>query len=37
MMFSATFPIAVKNFRDRFVRDPFEVNLMDELTLKGLT
>jgi ATP-dependent RNA helicase DDX6/DHH1 len=37
LMFSATFPITVKDFKDRFLRKPHEVNLMDELTLKGVT
>ncbi|GJQ13863.1 hypothetical protein GpartN1_g5654.t1 [Galdieria partita] len=37
MLFSATFPITVKDFRDRFQRKPYELNLMDELTLKGVT
>lgn len=37
LMFSATFPITVKDFRDRFLNRPYEINLMDELTLKGVT
>jgi len=37
MLFSATFPITVKSFRDRWLKDPYEINLMDELTLKGVT
>jgi ATP-dependent RNA helicase DDX6/DHH1 len=37
LLFSATFPITVKNFKDRFVPNPYEINLMDELTLKGVT
>jgi ATP-dependent RNA helicase DDX6/DHH1 len=37
MLFSATFPITVKVFRDKFQRKPYELNLMDELTLKGVT
>eukprot|EP00178_Gracilaria_changii_P014439 TRINITY_DN406_c0_g2_i1.p1 TRINITY_DN406_c0_g2~~TRINITY_DN406_c0_g2_i1.p1 ORF type:complete len:422 (-),score=68.68 TRINITY_DN406_c0_g2_i1:879-2111(-) len=36
-LFSATFPVAVKGFRDRFLRKPYEINLMDELTLQGIT
>lgn len=36
-LFSATFPVAVKGFRDRFLKKPFEINLMDELTLQGIT
>uniref|UniRef100_A0A6B2L5D8 RNA helicase n=1 Tax=Arcella intermedia TaxID=1963864 RepID=A0A6B2L5D8_9EUKA len=37
MLFSATFPITVKAFRDRNLRDPYEINLMETLTLKGVT
>eukprot|EP00761_Pharyngomonas_kirbyi_P012887 gb/GECH01012914.1/.p1 GENE.gb/GECH01012914.1/~~gb/GECH01012914.1/.p1 ORF type:complete len:411 (+),score=79.84 gb/GECH01012914.1/:1-1233(+) len=37
LLFSATFPITVKNFTDRHLRKPYEINLMDELTLKGIT
>ncbi|PXF46008.1 DEAD-box ATP-dependent RNA helicase 8 [Gracilariopsis chorda] len=36
-LFSATFPITVKGFRDRYLRKPYEINLMDELTLQGIT
>uniref|UniRef100_A0A7S0ZBP0 RNA helicase n=1 Tax=Timspurckia oligopyrenoides TaxID=708627 RepID=A0A7S0ZBP0_9RHOD len=36
-LFSATFPIAVKGFRDKFQRKPYEINLMEELTLRGIT
>lgn len=37
LLFSATFPITVKAFSDRNLRDPYEINLMDTLTLKGVT
>ena len=37
LLFSATFPIIVKAFKDKFLRNPYEINLMDELTLKGIT
>lgn len=37
LLFSATFPITVKSFKDRYLRNPHEVNLMEELTLKGVT
>jgi len=37
LLFSATFPVTVKTFRDRFLRKPYEINLMEELTLKGVT
>ncbi|KAJ3008782.1 UNVERIFIED_CONTAM: putative ATP-dependent RNA helicase ddx6 [Siphonaria sp. JEL0065] len=36
-LFSATFPIVVKAFKDKFLNKPYEINLMDELTLKGVT
>ena len=37
LCFSATFPSSVKSFRDKWLDDVKEVNLMDELTLKGIT
>eukprot|EP01087_Luapelamoeba_hula_P001906 TRINITY_DN116_c5_g1_i1.p1 TRINITY_DN116_c5_g1~~TRINITY_DN116_c5_g1_i1.p1 ORF type:complete len:493 (+),score=86.29 TRINITY_DN116_c5_g1_i1:138-1616(+) len=37
LLFSATFPLTVKDFKDRFLRKPYEINLMEELTLKGVT
>lgn len=37
LLFSATFPITVKDFKETHMKSPFEVNLMDELTLKGVT
>ncbi|KAI8975282.1 ATP-dependent RNA helicase DHH1 [Mycotypha africana] len=37
MLFSATFPMIVKNFKDKFLVKPYEINLMDELTLRGVT
>ncbi|KAK0735999.1 P-loop containing nucleoside triphosphate hydrolase protein [Apiosordaria backusii] len=37
MLFSATFPISVKDFSDKNMREPYEINLMDELTLRGIT
>ncbi|KAI6360045.1 DExD/H-box ATP-dependent RNA helicase dhh1 [Pyricularia grisea] len=37
MLFSATFPISVKEFSDKNMTDPYEINLMDELTLRGIT
>lgn len=37
LLYSATFPVTVKHFRDKFLRKPYVVNLMDELTLKGVT
>ncbi|KAF2278428.1 ATP-dependent RNA helicase DHH1 [Westerdykella ornata] len=37
MLFSATFPIVVKTFKDKHMNSPYEINLMDELTLRGIT
>lgn len=37
MLFSATFPVVVKDFKDKHMHDPHEINLMDELTLRGIT
>ncbi|CAN8105401.1 unnamed protein product [Discula destructiva] len=37
MLFSATFPISVKEFSDKHMDNPYEINLMDELTLRGIT
>ncbi|KZV82419.1 DEAD-domain-containing protein [Exidia glandulosa HHB12029] len=37
MLFSATFPIIVKDFKDKHMKNPHEINLMDELTLRGVT
>ncbi|KAK5008984.1 DExD/H-box ATP-dependent RNA helicase dhh1, partial [Cryomyces antarcticus] len=37
MLFSATFPIVVKSFKDNHMNNPYEINLMDELTLRGIT
>ncbi|KAK6158168.1 hypothetical protein DH2020_005482 [Rehmannia glutinosa] len=37
LMYSATFPVTVKDFKDRYLRKPYVINLMDELTLKGIT
>jgi len=36
-MFSATFPQLVKGFKDKYLPDAVVVNLMEELTLKGVT
>mmetsp|Transcript_30781 Transcript_30781/g.95212 ORF Transcript_30781/g.95212 Transcript_30781/m.95212 type:complete len:417 (-) Transcript_30781:148-1398(-) len=36
-LFSATFPVTVKSFKDKFIHNPYEINLMDDLTLKGIT
>ncbi|CAE6493968.1 unnamed protein product [Rhizoctonia solani] len=37
MLFSATFPMIVKQFKDKHMKNPHEINLMDELTLRGVT
>merc|ERR1712196_95113 len=37
LLFSATFPVKVKSFKDKMMRKPYEINLMEELTLKGVT
>ena len=36
-MFSATFPVTVKASKDKYLPKPYVINLMDELTLKGIT
>ena len=36
-LFSATFPVTVKTFCNKFVPNAYSINLMDELTLKGIT
>lgn len=35
LCYSATFPVKVKDFKDKWMRKPYEINLMEELTLKG--
>ncbi|XP_046854118.1 DEAD-box ATP-dependent RNA helicase 8-like [Xenia sp. Carnegie-2017] len=37
LLFSATFPVTVKEFKEKYLEKPYEINLMDELTLKGIT
>jgi len=37
LLFSATFPVAVKEFVMKHMKKPYEINLMEELTLKGIT
>lgn len=37
LLFSATFPVTVKAFKEQYLRKPYEINLMDQLTLKGVT
>ena len=37
MLFSATFPLTVKSFKDKYLKNAVLKNLMEELTLKGIT
>ncbi|XP_002123307.2 putative ATP-dependent RNA helicase ddx6 [Ciona intestinalis] len=37
LLFSATFPITVKDFMLKHMKKPYEINLMEELTLKGVS
>ncbi|XP_047002055.1 ATP-dependent RNA helicase me31b [Schistocerca americana] len=37
LLYSATFPLSVKQFMEKHLRKPYEINLMEELTLKGVT
>lgn len=37
MLFSATFPLSIKSFSDKYLKNPAELNLMDTLTLRGVT
>uniref|UniRef100_A0A671KN81 RNA helicase n=1 Tax=Sinocyclocheilus anshuiensis TaxID=1608454 RepID=A0A671KN81_9TELE len=37
LLYSATFPLSVQKFMNTHLQKPYEINLMDELTLKGVT
>lgn len=37
LLFSATFPLTIQEFIARNLKNPYEINLMDELTLRGIT
>jgi len=37
LLYSATFPLTVEAFMRKHLTKPYEINLMDELTLKGVT
>nr|CUU99187.1 hypothetical transcript [Hymenolepis microstoma] len=37
MLYSATFPVSVQSFTKAHLKNPYEINLMEELTLKGVT
>jgi len=37
LMFSATFPVTIMDFKNKYMADAHEINLMEELTLKGVS
>lgn len=37
LMFSATFPVTILDFKNKHMADAHEINLMEELTLKGVS
>ncbi|CAN8014717.1 unnamed protein product [Ixodes persulcatus] len=37
LLYSVTFALIVEQFMMKHLHSPYEINLMDELTLKGLT
>lgn len=37
LLYSATFPLTVEQFMRKHLKNPYEINLMDELTLKGVS
>uniref|UniRef100_A0A8C5BNG4 RNA helicase n=1 Tax=Gadus morhua TaxID=8049 RepID=A0A8C5BNG4_GADMO len=37
LLYSATFPTSVQKFMNKHLKKPYEINLMEELTLKGIT
>jgi ATP-dependent RNA helicase DDX6/DHH1 len=37
MLFSATFPLVIKSFKEEYLINPYEIYLMGELTLCGIT
>lgn len=37
LLYSATFPLVVKAFKDKHLKKAVEINLMEELTLRGVT
>jgi ATP-dependent RNA helicase DDX6/DHH1 len=37
LMYSATFPATIMDFKNKYLPDAHEINLMDELTLKGVS
>ena len=36
LLYSATFPLTVKTFMRKHLKDPYKINMMNELTLKGI-
>ncbi|KAA3678081.1 ATP-dependent RNA helicase DDX6/DHH1 [Paragonimus westermani] len=37
MVYSATYPVTVQSFMQKHLRNPYQINLMETLTLKGIT
>lgn len=37
LMYSATFPVSILDFKNKYMSEAHEINLMDELTLRGVT
>mmetsp|Transcript_19462 Transcript_19462/g.46962 ORF Transcript_19462/g.46962 Transcript_19462/m.46962 type:complete len:480 (-) Transcript_19462:230-1669(-) len=37
LMYSATYPITIRDFHEKYMADAHIINLMDELTLRGIT
>lgn len=37
LLYSATFPVDVQDFAQKYLPDATEINLMEELTLRGVT
>lgn len=37
MVYSATYPVTVESFMAKHLRNPYQINLMEALTLKGIT
>uniref|UniRef100_A0A5S6QTD3 RNA helicase n=1 Tax=Trichuris muris TaxID=70415 RepID=A0A5S6QTD3_TRIMR len=37
MLFSATFPTSLESFLNKYMKSPYQINLMEELTLLGVT
>lgn len=37
MVYSATYPVTVQSFMQKHLRSPYQINLMETLTLKGIT